>query len=213
MIAPIKPYFTYAAQMRQSVPVMAYQCKFFAVVKGLDLCKANPGEQSDKAKAFLAGEMADLEAMKTAMGEVSKEDMKFHVENFVLSVFAQTDKEERTCETITRKNAVDFKRCSDFIALLEVFEGAYTDEWKERRKYCMYKAGTIQKALKAGEQPPRGNPFAPEEENKAEEVKQEDDPVAVVDPVIPSPPSMPEAVPAQDPQQIPQDRPMSAFTA
>ena len=38
----------------------------------------------------------------------------------------------------------------------------------------MYKAGTIMKALKAGEQPERGNPFAPPEEEKKEEEKKED---------------------------------------
>ena len=87
-----------------------------------------------------------------------------------MSVFAQTDKEERTCETITKKNAMDFKRTGDFIMILELFEeqGGLTQEWVERKKYCTYKAGTIMKALKAGEQPPRGNPFAPEEEKKEE---------------------------------------------
>ena len=104
------------------------------------------------------------------MGDVaSKEDLKLHVENFVLSVFAQTDKEERTCETITKKNAVDFKRAGDFIAVLTLFDAELSQEWANRRKYCVYKAGTIMKALKAGEQPPRGNPFEPEEEKKEEE--------------------------------------------
>ena len=109
------------------------------------------------------------------MGDVAQDDLKYHVENFVLSVFAQTDKEERTCETITRKNAVDFKRTKDFIEILSLFEDALTDEWQERRRYCVYKAGTIMKALKNGEQPERGNPFAPaEEEQKVEEEKKED---------------------------------------
>jgi len=45
---------------------------------------------------------------------------------------------------------MDFKRTQDFIALLDLFEGAMTDEWAERKRYCIYKAGTIMKALKAG---------------------------------------------------------------
>ena len=137
--------------MKDSVPIMAYHCKFFAVKKGLSLCSANPGPMADKAKTFLVNELSDLEAMKAAMGDVAQDDLKYHVENFVLSVFAQTDKEERTCETITKKNAMDFKRTKDFIELLELFDGAMTDEWQERRKYCIYKAGTIMKALKNGE--------------------------------------------------------------
>lgn len=63
---------------------------------------------------------------------------------------------------------MDFKRCSDFIALLTCF-GALESEWQEREKYCKYKAATILKALKNGEQPPRGNPFAPDEEVKPDE--------------------------------------------
>jgi len=106
---------------------------------------------ADKAKTFLVSELGDLEAMKKAMGTVEQNDLKYHVENFVLSVFAQTDKDERTCETITRKNAVDFKRTKDFIDLLDLFEDCLNDEWQERKRYCVYKAGTIMKALKAGE--------------------------------------------------------------
>jgi hypothetical protein len=84
------------------------------------------------------------------------------VENFVTSVFTNTEREERTVETITKKNAMDFNRCSHFIMLLSLFDGAYDDKWEERRRYCVFKAGSILKALKKGEQPPRGNPNDPE---------------------------------------------------
>ena len=159
---------------------MAYHCKLYAVQKGLALCKASPGEQADKAKAYLVGELEDLEQMKAAMGGLTdKEDLQAHVENFILSVFAQTDKDERTVATITKKNAVDFKRTGDFIQLLTLF-GELDAEWEQRRKYCVYKAGTIMKALKAGEQPPRGNPFAPpEEETQPEEEKKEEMPASM----------------------------------
>ena len=53
LMAPIKPYLTYAQQMRQTVPIMAYHCKFYAVQKGLKLCNENPGETADKAKSLL----------------------------------------------------------------------------------------------------------------------------------------------------------------
>lgn len=107
------------------------------------------------------------------MGEVNKEDLKYNVENFILSVFAQVDKEARTCETITKKNAIDFKRAGDFITLLTLF-GQMEEEWVKRKKYCTYKAGTIMKALKAGETPVRGNPFEPEPEKPIEEEKKEE---------------------------------------
>ena len=157
---------TYATQMQKSVPVMAYHCKFYYVQKGLELCKNNPGPEADEAKSTLINSLGDLEQMKQAMGDIQKEDLKYHVENFVLSVFAKADKEERTCETITKRNAMDFKRAGDFIQILSLFPDAWSDEWQEKKKYCVFKAGSIMKALKQGVQPERGNPFAPEEEKK-----------------------------------------------
>ena len=127
---------------------MAYHCKFYGVQTGLKLCNANPGEEANQAKSFLIAQLGELEAMKAAMGEVKAEDLKYHVENWVLSKFAQIDKEERTCETITKKHAMEFKRTADFIAILELFPDTLTEEWTERKKYCVYKAGTIMKALK-----------------------------------------------------------------
>ena len=97
--------------------------------------------------------MQDLETMKKSLGDVAKDEHKYQVENFVLSVFAKTDKEERTCEEVTKKNAIDFKRCADFIQLLTLFNSELDEEWAERDKYCKYKAGTILKALKNGEKP------------------------------------------------------------
>jgi len=49
------------------------------------------------------------------MGDADKEAQSIYVENFVMSVFARTDSDERTCETITKKNAVDFNRAGHFI--------------------------------------------------------------------------------------------------
>ena len=46
-------------------------------------------------------------------------------------------------------------------------------EWQERLKYCKYKAGTILKCLKNGEEPPRGNPFVQEEEQLPQEQEEE----------------------------------------
>jgi len=101
--------------------------------------------------------------MKKAMPEGTvKADHRNNIENFVMSVFTNADKEERTCETISKKHALDFNRCSHFIMLLSVFDDCYDDAWEEKRKYCVYKAGNIMKALKNGEQPPRGNPNDPE---------------------------------------------------
>ena len=106
--------------------------------------------------------------MKKVMGPVEKEDMHAYVNNFVLTIFATTDKEERTIETITKKQAIDFKRVQDFIQLLSLF-GPLDPDWEEKRKYCVFKAGTIMKAIKEGKQPDfRVNPNDP----PAEETKE-----------------------------------------
>ena len=128
---------------------MAYYCKLYAVNKGLDLVRAAPGDNKE-VKNFIMSELSDLEAMKAVLGATTKDDHKYAVENFVLSVFAKTDKEERTCPEITKKTAIDFKRCGDFIELLSLF-GPLEPEWEERAKYCKYKAATILKSLKNGE--------------------------------------------------------------
>jgi len=83
------------------------------------------------------------------------------VNNFVLTVFAKADKEEREVETITKKQAIDFKRVSDFVQILTLF-GELDPDMEEKRKYCVFKAGSIMKALKEGKQPDfRGNPNDP----------------------------------------------------
>lgn len=153
IIAPVKPYIKYAMELREHVPIMAYYCKLYAVQKGLEFIKNDTsGVDHSNAKKFLLNEMTDLEQMKKLMPEGTvKADHKNNVENFVASVFTNTDKEERTCETITKKIAMDFNRCSHFIMLLSIFDDCYDDAWEEKRKYCVFKAGTIMKALKAGE--------------------------------------------------------------
>ena len=89
--------------------------------------------------------------------------------NFILTIFASVDKEERTIETITKKHAIDFKRIQDFVNVLTLF-GPLDPDWEQKRKYCVFKAGTIMKALKEGKQPDfRGNPNDPPEEEKKEE--------------------------------------------
>lgn len=70
VVAPVKPYLKYAMEMRQHVPIMAYYCKLYAVTKGMELIKSDTsGGDSSKAKAFLMGELADLEQMKALMPE------------------------------------------------------------------------------------------------------------------------------------------------
>lgn len=164
ILAPVKAYFKYSFELKQHVPVVAYYCKLYAVNKGFDLMKQNQGNPAlGEVKTYLMQELKDLEVMKGALGGTTKEEHEPQVENFLLSVFAKIDKEDRTDATITKNHALSFKRCADFIQILSLF-GAMEPEWQERAKYCNFKAGIILKCLKTGEEPPRGNPFSQEEE-------------------------------------------------
>ena len=154
-----------------SLPVIAYYCQLYAVQTGLQIIKSQaPGVDVSAQKKFLMAEMSTLESMKTQLPEgTTKDDHRYVVENFVASVFTNADKEERTCETITKKNAQDFNTASHFIMLLSSFGNAYDEgNWEEKRSYCVFKAGSIMKALKAGTQPARGNPNDPENTGERE---------------------------------------------
>ena len=82
---------------------------------------------------------------------------------FCANIFTNADKNERTCETITKANAVEFNTFKHFISVLECLGSDVLSQggWDLKIKYCAYKSGTILKALKAGQQPPRGNPDDP----------------------------------------------------
>ena len=56
IIAPIKPYFKYAMDLKEPVPVVAYYCKLYAVNKGLDLLRAASGDTKE-VKTFLLSEL------------------------------------------------------------------------------------------------------------------------------------------------------------
>jgi hypothetical protein len=60
-------------------------------------------------------QLGDLEAIKQKMGTYDKDEMAAQMEQFVLGIFAGVDKDERTCETITKKNALEFNRASHYI--------------------------------------------------------------------------------------------------
>ena len=99
-IAPIKPYFKYGMELAQISPVVSYYCKFYGVNKGFEIMKQSSSAQTPEVKSFLMGELAELEKIKAALGGTSKEEHKFTVENFILSVFAKVDKEDRTCPKV-----------------------------------------------------------------------------------------------------------------
>ena len=99
--------------------------------------------------------------MKTAMGDINKDDMIVALENFVLSIFAAADNDERKCETVGKAQAIAFKRAADFIEVLTLYP-PFSEDWQQKRKYSRYKAATILKCLKTGEPMVRGNPFEPE---------------------------------------------------
>lgn len=97
VINPIKPFIKYSMDMAQPLPVVAYYCKQYAVVEGFKLIKQDTsGADHSQAKQFLMGELTACEQLKSKLPEgTTKEDHRYIVENFVTSVFTNTDKAER----------------------------------------------------------------------------------------------------------------------
>ena len=87
------------------MPIVAYYCKLYAVQKGLEIIKTDTsGADTGDAKKFLIGEMGDLEQMKKGLPEGSTKDDHGHfIQTWVATVFTNTDIDERTCETISKK--------------------------------------------------------------------------------------------------------------
>jgi vacuolar protein sorting-associated protein VTA1 len=143
LIAAIKPYIKYSMEMKEHVPIVAYYCKLYAIQKGNEIIKNDQtGADTSAIKQFLLGEITDLENIKKNLPEgTTKAEHRFVVENFVTSIFTTVEKDERTCEEITKKNAIDFNRASHFIMLLSIFDDCWDETWEQRRKYCIFKAG------------------------------------------------------------------------
>lgn len=75
ILAPVKAYFKYSMELKQHVPVMAYYCKLYGVNKGFELMKANAQSPNiAEVKGYLLSELKDLEQMKAALGDTSKEE-------------------------------------------------------------------------------------------------------------------------------------------
>lgn len=117
---------------------------------------------ADKGKGYLMTEITNLEEMKAAMGGISKDDALVTIENFILSVFARADNDERTCEKVGKEQAIAFKRSAHFIEVLTIW-GPLSEEWSKRKKFSLFKAHQIVQAMKTGVEAPRGNPNEPEE--------------------------------------------------
>ena len=169
----VQPYLNYATEMRESDATMAYYSKYYAVQTGLKLCKEKPGAKANAAKQILMNEITDLESLKAQMGNQTKAEQQAHMESQIMRAFTLTDQDERECDAITEQTAVDFKQTGDFIAILQVFDGCYNEEWQLRKRYCEFKVETIRKALSQGIQPERGEKafeavVAMEEEKKEE---------------------------------------------
>jgi len=150
LISHVMPYIKYSNELSSQFPIVAYYCKYFAIQKGFEAIKKNPkSTEVEESKDLLMKELDACEALKKNLPpDTNKGDHRYVVENFVTSMFTKLDKEERTCETITKSLAVNFNKCSHFIILLNYFEDAYDATWNDRRQYCVYKAGSILKALK-----------------------------------------------------------------
>jgi len=82
--------------------------------------------------------------MKPTMDISNKNEAKEIFEEFIYSALAYVDKKEKDKgEEVNEQMAKNFMTISLLIEVMETFEGL-SEEWKERKQYCVWKAGYIQ---------------------------------------------------------------------
>jgi len=126
----IKPYLTYAQNLKATEPLIALCCKTYYLQKFLEIKKQTGTPNTPEDKAMLNNLLQESEEEKTACG-FNKEMAQEAVEEFCTRQFVDISKEEKTAPTITRNHAIQFKNTANFINLLSVY-GELPPDWVEK---------------------------------------------------------------------------------
>jgi len=150
-------------KLEGTYPLPAYYIKLHSVMKAMKMCGDKKTADFKEIRNTAMKKIEELETMKTNLKNIPEEEKKDTFFQFVQSQFTTVDREERTTEKVTMLHALAFKQWAFVIECLEEIK-LYDEEWQERRKYCLFKAGDIMKWLKSGTTPKRGNPNAEDED-------------------------------------------------
>ena len=77
-------------------------------------------------------------------------------EEFIYSALARVDKAEKDKkQAITEQTAKNFMTVGLLIEVMETFD-SISEEWTERKQYCIFKAGHIMQMLNKKKKPKKG---------------------------------------------------------
>lgn len=97
-----------------------------------------------------------MEEMKPTLDISRKAEAKEIFEEFIYSALARVDKMDKDPNTeIDERIAKNFMTVALLIEVMETFD-CLSEEWVERKQYCIFKAGHIMQFLRQGKEPIRG---------------------------------------------------------
>lgn len=144
-------YYKLSEQMKQSQPLIAY----FSNLHGLRKVTHNMPKKADKKLTkrilkYLNEKTQILEEMKPSLDISKKAEGKEIFEEFIHSALAKVDKNEKDkSQTIDQQMAKNFMTIALLIEVMETFD-ALSEEWQERKQYCIFKAGHIMQMINKG---------------------------------------------------------------
>jgi len=159
-------------------PEVAYYVLLYYVNKGIEQINRDSANQALKAE--VVAKMDQLESLKRSLGDPVPKDT---YEGFLTMLFCQVDTEDRQ-EGSAGPTAKKFRNCAKLIEAWGVM-GPIPPAWDSKRKYCMWKAADIIKAIKERRVPRRGGP---NDEQSSEPMDVEQNP-ASSQPVFPQAPA------------------------
>jgi hypothetical protein len=152
-LKPFKRYLVQANQIHKVQPLVAYYCRMHAAS-----LIVSQGSGGSVAQQFLQGLVQRLEQDKAMLGTLDKDRDIEQVRNMAESVFDRADLEDR-------ESRADMQTSHAFMTafvLLDVLQGMMDEEdedqqgIEEMKRYAMWKAADIAKAIKAGRKPNPG---------------------------------------------------------
>ncbi|XP_022151301.1 protein HOMOLOG OF MAMMALIAN LYST-INTERACTING PROTEIN 5 [Momordica charantia] len=150
------PYLQRADELQKHEPLVAYYCRLYAMERGL---KIPQGERTKTTNALLVSLMNQLEKDKKSLN--LGPDDSLHLEGFALNVFAKADKQDHAGRA-DLNTAKTFYAASIFFEIISQF-GPLQPDLEQKRKYSVWKAADIRKALKEGRKPQPGPPSGDED--------------------------------------------------
>eukprot|EP00949_MAST-11_sp_MAST-11-sp1_P005210 g5210.t1 len=160
----IKPFLARAAELSASFhksgnvqyAAVAYFTRYYAIQLGLKV-KSDLGDNAPpRVMEYLLALMDKVEADKKRLPQYKPEEAKQFCKQFAYSIFRKADDQDRA-HNANKQTARTFYAAQIFLDTLKQF-GELDEEESKLRRYAMFKASDILKAIREGRTPTPGPP-------------------------------------------------------